>query len=916
MTVFMELPDYAVSPNPDLWEVTENGEAFVWSDTHRTAALSVQVEAVCGPVLRKRGGLPSLTAVLFLIEAMTAPMDVATAKARVGELMRPVSHIIRDNSDRIVRWLVACGQLEADLRKGPARQGTLLNDLMENAPSSMLDLQALQAIEAMHWLRLSLLDREVIYNRPRFVSQFKSALAINTLLHFANSPMNDASVRLRMQTGLDEVPEDDVDTEVPPARQYSQLLSDLRDDDELGQFIQMAANAASMLALPRRPSDPDELQVGGVSDITNRGQPERLLATELAADPDLLMARIAHGQALYLRRESPPQHTVLRRRVLIENGVRMWGLTRLRATAFALAVAASEDRNRGPQLDVITVAGASFWSDDLSTRAGLVTQLARLEPDAHPGDALVQLAASWEEDAEAFAEPLLIVSRNTYRDPDFQKCLIEFPRPYLLARIDQEGQVELLQCTRSGDSVFHKQRMALPLKKLVSSKGPMVHLPMFLQQSPCPLRFTADLSARWSIPGDGPSLWTLTHDRRLMRFDAAGIGAIEVLSLPGEILRASAGKTDIDLVVAEPIANTQKVRHLLVRVSDAEEPQVFHLDSGSEQHHVRFEFDSDLLRIGRDLTIFDAHGKILAAEPLGDKRHIGGRFFYEETFVWAAMHDQGKVQWHKLGQTQFYPGFAFQNEVDCVSVYSFDFAHFQLLDGGNNARSTGIVIDCKPAPKLLFRQSGCVIVEVESPASSANSTRSSSVVHQHHGRRYLRLLHEQVSEVNYYATVLNGLNNKQPKFATSQSVRSRLHGVAVVDGKIVLFRNPSLGFAIDVATDPKQSRRLILKHIKLTSPIEIVQFERESKVENSPFPHHWMLKKAILPQGCVWLDSRGLLHLRGHDDSELSLVLHDAHLSGWHSDGSVFGLQYFINRPDTPLPSSVEAWLNAWASSL
>lgn len=916
MTVLMELPDYAVSPNPDLWEVTENGEAFVWSDTHRTAAVSAQVEAVCRPVFQKRGGLPSLTAVLFLIEAMTAPMDMATAKARIRELIRPVNHLIRDDSDRIVRWLVACGQLEADFRKGPVRQGTLLNDLMENAPNYMLELQALPAIDAMQWLRLSLFDREVIYNRPRFVTQFKCAIAINTLLHFAKSPMNDASVRLRMQTGLDELPEDDVETEVPPAKQYSRLLSDLRDDDELGQFIQMAANAASTLTLPRRPSDPDELQVGGVSDITNRGQPERLLATELAADPDLLMARIAHGQALYLRRESPPQHKSLRRRVLIENGVRMWGLTRLRATAFALAVAASEDRNRGPALDVITVAGVSSWSDDLSTRAGLVTQLARLEPDAHPGDALVELAASWEEDSEAFAEPLLIVSRNTYRDPDFQKCLIEFPRPYLLARIDQEGQVELLQCTRSGDRVFHQQRMALPLKKLVSSKGPMGHLPMFLQQSPCPLRFTADLSARWAIRSSGPTVWTLTHDRRLMRFDTAGVGAIEVLSLPGEILTASAGKTGIALVVAEPIANTQKVRHLLVRVSDAEEPQVFNLDSGSEQHHVRFEFDSDLLRIGRELTIFDArNGKILATEPLGDKRHIGGRFFYAETFVWVAAHDQGKVQWHKLGQTQFYPGFAFQNEVDCVSVYSFDFAHFQLLDGGNNARRTGIVIDCKPAPKLLFWLSGFVIVEVESPASSAHSTRSSSVGHQNHGRRYFKLKHEEVWDVNNYATVLNGLNNKQPKLATTQSVRSRFHGIAVVDGKIVLFKNPSLGFAIDVVADPKQSRRLILKNIKLTSPIEIVQFEREFKVENSPFPHQWTLKKAILPQGCVWLDSRGLLHLRGHDDSELSLVLHDAHLSGWHSDGSVFGLQYFINRPDTPLPASVEAWLKVWSAS-
>ena len=291
MNVMMTLPDYVISPNPDLWNVTQNGEAFVWTDTERTAAMSVQVEAVCGPVLRKRAGLPSLTAVLFLVDAMTTPISLQTANARVDELLRPFGDMVREDAkSRIVSWLVACGELNADLRKGPTRQGALLNDLMEGAPQSLFEVQALQAIDAMQWLRLSLVDRELVYFRSQTISAVKIVRAIETLLHFANSPVNDASVRLRMQTGLDELPSSENETTLPPVRQYSQLLNNLRDDEKLGQIIQMAADAASTIALPRRPSDRDELQVGGVSDITNRGQPERLLASELAADPDLLMA--------------------------------------------------------------------------------------------------------------------------------------------------------------------------------------------------------------------------------------------------------------------------------------------------------------------------------------------------------------------------------------------------------------------------------------------------------------------------------------------------------------------------------------------------------------------------------------------------------------------------------------------------
>ncbi len=915
MTVLMELPDYVVSPNPGLWNATENGEAFVWSDTKSTVAMSVQLAAVCTPVLQKRGGLPSLTAVLFLVEAMTKPMSVLAAKERIDELIRPLGKSVHEESMvRIVHWLFSCGLLELDLRKGPARQGALLNDLMEGAPISLFDLQGLQAIDAMHWLRLSLFDRQLTYIRPQSVSQLKSTLAIETLLHFANSPLNDASVRLRMQTGLDDLPTIETDSKLPPARQYSHLLNNLRDDEELGQFIQMAANAASTIALPRRPSDPDELQIGGVSDITNRGQPERLLATELAADPDLLMARIAHGQALYLRRESPPKHKALHRRVLIENGVRMWGLTRLRATAFAIAVAACEERSHGPQLNVMTVAGKQSWTEDLSTRDGLVAQLARLEPDAHPGKVLMQLANDWDSESEEFAEPLLIVSRNTHLDPDFRKCLIDFPRPYLLARIDKDGLVELLQCTRSGEEVFHKQRMDLPLKKLVAAKGPSGELPILLRQRPCPLRFSTDLSVRWAYLSQGPTLWTLTHNRRLMCFDTAGVGAIEVASLPGEILACSAAH-NITLVVAEPIPNTQQVRHLMIHATRFGELKVLTLEStANDSQNVRYEFVEHLLRIGTHLTIFDINsGKIIAAEPLS-KQHLGGRFFYSDQTVWAAVYSNDKIQWHKLGESRFEPVLAVQGAQDHLLIYSNDYSQVQNLDGNDNLISTtGAYMDSDAHPRVLLRHpSGGLPVIVEIERVKKSLTMESSIARIDQSTHWLKLDHTKISKiVRNYATAMYDLDNRTSKLATTKSVRSRMQGIAVVDGSIVLFRHASLGMAIEIAASP---RRIVLRAFKFTSQYSIVNFDREFKAGKIPFRHQWTLKKAVLPQGEAWLDSRGLLHLRAHDGSELSLVLHDSHVSGWHSNGSVFGTQYFINRPETPVPASVEAWLKEFAN--
>ena len=60
----------------------------------------------------------------------------------------------------------------------------------------------------------------------------------------------------------------------------------------------MAVKAAmAVTQLPRAVIDPDELPLGGVSDITNRGDWDKLLLSELAHDDLTLTARLANNVA-------------------------------------------------------------------------------------------------------------------------------------------------------------------------------------------------------------------------------------------------------------------------------------------------------------------------------------------------------------------------------------------------------------------------------------------------------------------------------------------------------------------------------------------------------------------------------------------------------------------------------------------
>ena len=72
---------------------------------------------------------------------------------------------------------------------------------------------------------------------------------------------------------------------------------------------------------------------------------DRLLLSELAHDDLTLAVRIAMNEALYLRRETPPSNPPKHRAVLLDSGIRLWGVPRVFATAVGMALAAAAQRN-------------------------------------------------------------------------------------------------------------------------------------------------------------------------------------------------------------------------------------------------------------------------------------------------------------------------------------------------------------------------------------------------------------------------------------------------------------------------------------------------------------------------------------------------------------------------------------------
>src|SRR6185436_6794322 len=231
--------------------------------------------------------------------------------------------------------------------------------------------------------------------------------------------LDPEQLALRRRTGLDRLVEP-ADLKLPLAERVHQLVFQLRDDTELSGLARLAQNLMAAVNVPRRLASPEDLALGGISDLTNRGPIDRLLVSELAHDDLTLAVRIALNEALYIRREAPARDPRQRRVILVDSGIRTWGVSRVFATAAALALAATT--TPGAQLAVFRADGDAVIPLDFATKSGLIEHLEALTPHPHPGASLGHLAKELAEE-DLSTDLIIITHEDALDDPEFGRCL-------------------------------------------------------------------------------------------------------------------------------------------------------------------------------------------------------------------------------------------------------------------------------------------------------------------------------------------------------------------------------------------------------------------------------------------------------------------------------------------------------------
>lgn len=909
--------DYLLPYVGSFWRWRDRGDVIEWADGP-TIAFRGEVLAILRRL--EPQGLPPFGSVVLLLAAMRDNWQELTAgpwimTGMLGTLPNvdgPFGWQARAVLGRVLGNLDRVSLVDAELRRPLSAKATICEIVFEG----LEDRTSPQTAEAIvDQLDQGLGEEDLGRRRIPQTRGHDELLRELRCLDLGLEHFDPATLRLRLQTGLDHLPEP-AEVEVPPAQRVRLLLSQLQHDEELCGLAMLATHLMAVVTLPRPLADREELPIGGFSDIANRGSLDRLLLSELAHDDMTLAVRVAVNEALYLRRESPPKNPPSQRAVLLEAGIRSWGVPRVFATAVALALLATGGRHT--RLQIYRAKRNGIQPVDLTTRAGLVEHLAALEPDLHPASALEAFQQAIAACDQA-AEPVLVTTEDVAGDREFRQALSGSEIvPLVLATVNRNGRFRLTERSRHGERcirvgqldlahLFAERSQSAP--RLIVREG-MKDFPAILSIEPFPLRMShsVDRQRTWCVSERG--VFSLTGDRRLMYWTTRNRGAIQIAdNVPsGRLIwwsdREHSGCTRAVIGQVRPGGlcllriDPEALQYELHRLETVQAADVVFSHNGAI-----FAFS----RSGRKIDVLEeSSGRLIeTADFLPGTTWRCGRFFqgYPGARWYAASHDGRKLRFERLtnekslGQTRLIAMFerdGFDGPIGVTERGGLFLTATGQIQAVKHGLAGGVQVLAISAGgrRIALGQANsgstqCSVVDVETLAVTSRYGDPHQLVEP---------IEDLVQPVN--------LRNR----FTHIGVNKR--------GVLTLTSRKGVHLAIDY--DSRAGRIRLRECGTLSQPAE-----RRVAFVPSPAPRNvgYSLAVAAWDDGSrAFLDSRGLLHLKSADPRrvpEITLVLNDAEVSGWCGDGRMWGSPYFLGDHASAEKRSVfENTIGAFARQL
>lgn len=542
---------YLQAPTGHFWRWSRRGEVIEFDNG---ITLCFRDELLAYLNLLIDNGFPKLSSILMVLAACKDDFHTCSLyRSGIKAIAQRMYQELPEHADKAMEFLDRIHAMPREFR-GADRRGFLLRTIFIGPYWEGLPFKTKAEVREV-WFSLKRGEFDAHLNHaPAEVSPIEIREALRPLIHACDRIGSTEALVHLLRTGMQDAPKP-AQTDLPPPPDDRPddptLLEELLEDKRTCGIAHLAQQVIAALNIPMQSRGSNDMPIGGVSDITNKGSLDRLLLSELAQDDHALMARLANNEALYLRREEPPLKIERERIVLVDSTLRMWGYPKAFATAVAIACQANHVADM--PLRSFSLGGVQAHLADIASKSGILNLMEQL--DAHL-DCLQALEDCLTAIGRQGKEVILITGAESMQRPEVAKQFSALQaRMDVLILLGRDGDMQVhtlrqghrrLHSTARfdlGDLLFRPplrrnrpqpQQPSKPQKPLPGQPGNPEEgiLPAFVQQLLHPLRMPpVSLRLRRTntcVLGEHRAV-VITEKRQVLYWEGQDRGAIEVM---------------------------------------------------------------------------------------------------------------------------------------------------------------------------------------------------------------------------------------------------------------------------------------------------------------------------------------------------------------------------------------------------
>ncbi|MEP1490302.1 MAG: ribosomal protein L7/L12 [Algibacter sp.] len=267
------------------------------------------------------------------------------------------------------------------------------------------------------------------------------------------------------------------------------------------------------LHIPIHNAQPSQQPLGGVSDLTNKGEFDQLLLSEYANDDLVFLSRLANNEALYMQREAPSTDTDQHRVILIDISLKNWGTPKI--VAFATMLAIIKHPKAVIDCEVFAI-GETYHPVKTDTIDSIIEGLQLLDGSLDAANGLIEFFK--ENPTYKKQEVFVITEASTLKYSVMLKVVNEYQSiiNYWI-HTDAKGNIDVYR--KQKNSKKHIQHLQLPLQQLWEKEKK--ETPVYKNEliiTNYPILFRNSQNAKKFLVAENGEVFVITGDRLLLRF--------------------------------------------------------------------------------------------------------------------------------------------------------------------------------------------------------------------------------------------------------------------------------------------------------------------------------------------------------------------------------------------------------------